>query len=683
MRLLTAKAPLAKSRYSKSILLLAVITSLILYLPVRGTPVSQGRLGLILSPLFLGLLCVTGSLIVDKGSFRIWKKTQSETAAIIASLGLLIGLASFGLSLLSLFYFDSPQIDFFIRIIRITVPLLVFLGIAGLGLFAAAYQQSKQLGNSSAKRTLTALFLNGRIVWQWLILLVACLVLLAAFLPIRRNYSPSFDSSIFSYIGQQILKGRTPYLEAWDHKPALIFYINALGLWLARGQLIGIWMLELAALFTGSVILFTVLKKTFSEGLSLLAVVLGMLHFIRLFDFGNYTEELSLLFQLAAFGLAFSNWAERRSKSVWFLSGILCGLAFSSKQNTIGLWVSLILLEFLGIISNRKDPEKTFRSFLLEMLIFGSGFLLVNLVWVLLFYRAGALREYWDTAFVYNFVYSQKSSESRLATWGTALTFLPGISLFLLLAFLSWFACLADLVLRYRNGQPWREVLQANRLQVLALIWLPQELAMAGISGMNYQHYFILCIPPACILAAFLARRLKAIFEIGMRADRATTAISLLLIVSSLSLLPLFCESYQPRNPSAMTKTADFLLENTNEDDPIQLWGGSVAPYVMTNRSSPSRYFNVRPLYLISGYLQEEQWNQFLSDLMASPPKYVIYMHDRFINPVPRLANGFCLAENVTDYQRATFDFLCENYCFQETINEGMNDEWSVFAKIP
>lgn len=677
------KVTLVKSRYSKFILLLAVITSLILYLPVRGNSISLGRLALILSPLFLGLLSLIGFLIVDKSSVHIEEKPGYETGAIIASLGLLIGFVSFGLSLLSLFYFDSPQIDFLIRIIRIMVPLLVFLGIAGLGLFAAAYQQSKQLGNFSARHTLKALFLKGRIVWQWLILLLACLMVLAAFLPIRRNYSPSFDSSIFSYIGQQILKGRTPYLEAWDHKPALIFYVNALGLRLAGGQLIGIWILELIALFTGALILFTVLKKTFSEGLSLLVVALSMLHFVRLFDFGNYTEELSLLFQLAAFGLAFSRWAEKRSKSVWFLSGILCGLAFSSKQNTIGIWLSLILLEFLIVISNRKDPEKTFCRFLLEMLIFGSGFLLVNLAWVLLFYRAGALQEYWDTAFVYNFVYSQKSSESRLATWGTTFTFLPGISLFLMLAFLSWFAFLAELIIKYRKGQPWWEVLRMNRLQALALIWLLLELAMAGISGMNYQHYFILCIPPVCILASFLARRLREIFEIGMRADRAMAAISLLLVVSSLPLLPLFRESYQLRNPSAMTKSADFLLENTNENDPIQLWGGSVAPYVMANRSSPSRYFNVRPLYLISGYLQEEQWKQFLSDLMASPPKYVIYMHDRFINPVPKLANGFCLAENVTDYQRATFDFLCENYRFQESINEGMNDEWSVFAKIP
>ncbi|NMA13417.1 MAG: hypothetical protein GX933_09595 [Chloroflexi bacterium] len=672
-----------KSCYSKFILLLAIITSLILYLPVLGTSLSLGRLALILSPLFAGVLFLIGFLVVDKNSIHIKGKICAETAAIIASLGLLIGFLSLGLSFLSLFYFDSPQIDFLIRIIRIVVPLFLFLAFAGLGLFAASYSQRNQMSNSSDKGTLIQLLLDGRIVWQWSILLLACLVVLAAFLPIRRNYSPSFDSSIFSYIGQQILKGRTPYLEAWDHKPALIFYVNALGLWLANGQLIGIWMLELIALFAGSVILFTVLKKTFSVGLSLLVVVISVLHFIRLFDFGNYTEELSLLFQLTAFGLAFSRWAEKRLKSVWFLSGILCGLAFTSKQNTIGIWLSLILLEFLIVISNRNDSKETFHRFLLEMLIFGSGFLLVNLAWVLLFYRAGALQEYWDTAFVYNFVYSQKSSESRLATWGTTLTFLPGISLFLLLAFLNWFASMTDLVIRYREGHPWREVIRMNQLQLLALIWLPVELAMAGISGMNYQHYFILCIPPACILAAFLAQSLKEIFGIGMRSTRAMAAVSLLLITSSLPLSPLFRESYQTRNPSAMTKTADFLIENTNENDPIQLWGGSVAPYVMTNRSSPSRYFNVRPLYLISGYLQEEQWKQFLSDLMVSPPEYIIYMHDRFINPVPKIANGFCLAGNVTDYQRATFDFLCENYRFQESINEGMNDEWSVFVKVP
>src|SRR5580692_2496393 len=35
------------------------------------------------------------------------------------------------------------------------------------------------------------------------------------------------DSSIFLYIGQQANDGLTPYVDAWEDKPPLIFWLNA------------------------------------------------------------------------------------------------------------------------------------------------------------------------------------------------------------------------------------------------------------------------------------------------------------------------------------------------------------------------------------------------------------------------------------------------------------------------
>ena len=46
---------------------------------------------------------------------------------------------------------------------------------------------------------------------------------------------PDRDYGIFAYIGQQIVLGRLPYRDAWDHKPPAIFYTDALGLWAAHG----------------------------------------------------------------------------------------------------------------------------------------------------------------------------------------------------------------------------------------------------------------------------------------------------------------------------------------------------------------------------------------------------------------------------------------------------------------
>ncbi len=524
----------------------------------------------------------------------------------------------------------------------------------------------------------------GRIVWQAALILLVCLLLLLAFVPIRRNYYPSFDSSIFSYIGQQILKGRLPYVDAWDHKPPLIFYLDAFGLWLANGHLIGIWLLELVALFSGGLVFFRVLRKFFSESVALSVVLLGILHQARLFDFGNYTEEFSLWFQLLALGLAFSSRFRSRPGLEALLSGLLCGLAFTCKQNTIGAWIAIILMNFLAalITTNRSEA---LRAFFRKGAFFFTGFFLINFIWAGYFAIEGILKEYWDTAFVYNFIYTQKSGESRWATGLTTLAFLPSLSLFLMLAFLSW-----PLALIKQGGQLLREVpagrvawFERNRLLVWALLALPIELVLAGLSGMNYQHYFILCLPAACVLAAWLAA--MAADWLNRRGLRTVFANGLVLAVfwlGSLTLIPVYQDNYAPRLPSANTKTADFLLANTDVSDAVQLWGGSLAPYVMAERASPSRYFNVRPLYLFAGYMQPEQWTRFRQDLESDLPKMVVYMKDSFLAQVPAEAEGFCTAEHLFEYQKPVYEFLCRNYRYRETINEGMNDAWDVFERV-
>jgi len=38
------------------------------------------------------------------------------------------------------------------------------------------------------------------------------------------------DSGVFHYVGWLITQGKIPYRDVWDHKPPVIFFINALGL---------------------------------------------------------------------------------------------------------------------------------------------------------------------------------------------------------------------------------------------------------------------------------------------------------------------------------------------------------------------------------------------------------------------------------------------------------------------
>ena len=36
------------------------------------------------------------------------------------------------------------------------------------------------------------------------------------------------DGGLFAYFGARILQGDIPYVDIWDHKPPIVFYLNAL-----------------------------------------------------------------------------------------------------------------------------------------------------------------------------------------------------------------------------------------------------------------------------------------------------------------------------------------------------------------------------------------------------------------------------------------------------------------------
>mgnify|MGYP000881332373 CR=1 FL=1 len=606
------------------------------------------------------------------------RKIEGDSSGVERSalIFLLISLFCLGLTIASGHYYDNPAVDRLTAYLRQATPFLIFCELSGIQLFITIFLRLFQ-----QEERFSAVWLRllrcGKRVWQFLLIALACLLLMAAFLPIRRNYYPSHDYSIFSYFGQQILKGRIPFLEIWDHKPPVIFYIDALGLFLANGSLLGIWLLEFFSILAVSWILFRLNGQTFTEWIALPVVILSILHYIRLFDSGNYTEEFSLLFQMLALAILFSSRLKKNPYLRAGLSGLCCGLAFTCKQNTIGLWMAWFLLETMELISVRDLCRENFKPFLNRWLIFLSGFLLINGFWAAYFWSKGALWEYWDVAFRYNFVYSgQSSSAGRLAAGWTTFTFLSGFSPFLFFGYIGWIFNVVRDVRLYRGNREW---LANNRLLLWALIALPVELCLAGISGMNYQHYFILCIPPLTVLICALVQRFDDFLRPRLAKSVAWVVMIGVLLAASFPLLSLYRESYQPRNPSVYTKAADFLRENSAPDDPVQIWGGGLAAYVMAERSAPTRFFNVRPLYLFPGWMQETQWTQFLSDLTENPPRYILYTNESYMAAVPFVGDGFCAAGSLPDYQKSTYNYLCVNYRFREAINPGMNDTWAVF----
>ncbi len=99
-----------------------------------------------------------------------------------------------------------------------------------------------------------------RNVDKWTVLLYVAMGLLVAVVLVQ--YAPACakvpgrDAGVFLYIGDRILNGGIPYLDVWDHKPPVIYFINAFGLLVGGGSVWGVWLLEFVALYSAALVWF-------------------------------------------------------------------------------------------------------------------------------------------------------------------------------------------------------------------------------------------------------------------------------------------------------------------------------------------------------------------------------------------------------------------------------------------
>ena len=175
---------------------------------------------------------------------------------------LLIGAAA-----ASAFYYDHPGLDRAAAYLRAAFPVLLFMALI---LVQSVIWIARQDG-----RALRSIWAGGRNVWLRWIALSALAIVIAAYFPLRRNYYPSHDFSIFAYIGERIRSGGLPYVDAWDHKPPLIFYLNALGLTFAGGNLMGIWLLEAVFLTGALLMLFRLIRGAYGDWIAVGAIFFG------------------------------------------------------------------------------------------------------------------------------------------------------------------------------------------------------------------------------------------------------------------------------------------------------------------------------------------------------------------------------------------------------------------------
>ncbi len=403
--------------------------------------------------------------------------------------------------------------------------------------------------------------LDKRFVRIFIILLATTLALLPVS-PLVMSYA-SRDSGVFLYVGWRILHGEVPYLNVWDHKTPIIFFLDALGILLTPNSLWGVWLVEWLSLAIAVWFTYKLLKSLFGFYPTFVVLLILLVSFTITLAGGNLTEEYTLPFQFLSLYL-FLRQLRQPARWHFFALGLVAALAFLIRQNSIALILAIVISIFIMHVRSGE-----WKSLLLEYLQMALGALVPIAIVLLYFARvSGGLAAFWNAAFVYNFVYSgERTLADRVYSIQHGFEWLgqTGLSQ---LALLGCLFCIFWLVRKPQTSKP---ILHFMWTCILAM---PLEVLFVSITGRPRIPYYLTFLPIFSIFAAFLVWRLK-LFVREKYTPKIFFGLGLVaLIVCSAFLAPDYVNATKSYHLVLDSNNAvKYIQANTSPDDYVLMWG--------------------------------------------------------------------------------------------------------------
>ena len=476
---------------------------------------------------------------------------------------------------------------------------------------------------------------------------------------------PNRDSGVFLYIGQQWLKGYIPYRDVWDHKPPMIFMINAFGLLVGQGTRWGLWVLELFFLCLSAGLGYIGLNRSLGRLPAIFGSVTWLITLAVLWEGGNFTEEYALLFQFLAILLFFI--AETNNRNVWyfFLIGVTGAISFLLRQNLIGIWLAIyIYLLFERFIT--RELKRLVADFFYILI----GTLSVIGIIVLYFSAFGALDDFLDATIKYNLIYSTNGMTNRLQSImiGLIKTSFSGAGI---IVSITW---VLGLLLLLTGKSEKLEIGGAKRaLLTISIIALPIEILLTSLSGRSYPHYYIAWLPAYALLSGYFVLLWPA-----MITKKRANKFGIISILTIMCVFPVVVLSMKLITSIRQTgfledeKIVEYIRNNSGVDDYVLMWGAETAYNFVSNRQSPTRYVYQYPLFT-SGYQNPNMIQEFLTDLEEKKPLLIIDTSSTNQN-VPSLINN-----QLNSDLSILIDYLNSAYSIQDFV---LPNKWVVYKFI-
>ena len=480
---------------------------------------------------------------------------------------------------------------------------------------------------------------------------------------------PGRDGSFFLYTGNQLLKGKLLYVDIWDHKAPLIFYINAFSLWIGHGSLWGLWLVEYLFLFFSAITGFSFMKKLWGPTPALFGTLVWLFTLNIIFELkgGNFTEEFSLLFNFLAIFIFWKSNLNKKNSFYPLIIGITLGLSFLLRANNIGVQLSIISVMVLSCVL-----DKDYRLVLKQLFLISIGVLSIFALVALYFQSLGTLEEMFNASITYNYYYSEGGT--GMAYFGSHIR--NGVILFGEPFILIMVFAYILLFRKIRQDDSSGEV-AARNIGLLFLIGFPVEALLSSLSGRGYIHYYTFWTPYFGFLSGMLVsliERIKVNYLIIW---------SLMFVLITSTNLDLLGE-YRVAFSKILFERSDgieleddwvvkYVRNKTKPDDKVLIWGIQPKINFLSDREAPSS-INIYPLIAESPFTNVLN-ERFYTELVENKPTLIVDMAEKteipFIDPTRRkdtdnLRKSFTPPHNIEQ----VFDFILSNYHIEKKVKD-------------
>lgn len=221
------------------------------------------------------------------------------------------------------------------------------------------------------------------------------------------------DAGVFQQMGLCILNGGTPYVDLFDHKGPILFFIQALGLWINREW--GLLILQTINLFS-TLVLWKKTIELIDNQIWLHWLILAVSSFFlwMFYQRGDLCEEWSLPFISLPINLYVKRYSQHQTYGYGdtFIVGLCFSIIAFIRLNNVATFLGFLVYYLCVLIY-----KKQWKRFLLSGMLLLLSLIVVAIPCVLFFYfKAGELGviEMLYGTFVFNFVYISNGSGMSL-----------------------------------------------------------------------------------------------------------------------------------------------------------------------------------------------------------------------------------------------------------------------------